>query len=61
MVEGKKEDPPRGWRRNKQRTSRRAVWSASSDFRAEFIKRKVLTFSFNLTARWGLWRGVSGE
>lgn len=61
MVESKKEDSPRGWRRNKQRVSRRAVWSASSDFIVEFIKMKVLTFPFNLTARRCLLRGVSGE
>lgn len=49
MVESKKEDSPRGWRRNKQ-SFRRAVWSASQ-ISVEFIKMKVLTFPFNLTAR----------
>ena len=37
------------------------MWSALSDFIAEFIKMKVLTFPFNLTARRCLLRGVSGE
>lgn len=57
-VEVKKENGQRGWRRNKQRISRKAVWSALSDFIAKSIKTKVWTF--NLTARRSLLRGVSG-
>lgn len=38
-----------------------AVWSASSDFIVEFIKMKVLTFPFNLTARRCLLRGFQGN
>ena len=61
IVQVKKENGQRGWRRNKQRISRKAVWSALSDFIAKSIKMKVWSFSFNLPARWSLLRGVSGE